>query len=105
MIAHGGQRTEPGSRIKIFRKSWIKAVTAAGYPNLLFHDLRRTAERNMAKAGLDQAMRMKISGHKTPSMSIRYNILTAADIADERTKMDDWFKNQKVQHEKQKCAG
>ena len=66
----------------------------AGYPNLLFHDLRRTAERNMTKAGMDQAMRMKISGHKTPSMSNRYNIVVAADVAEEKSKLDTWFKMQ-----------
>jgi integrase len=102
MIAHGGQRSVPGTHIKVFRKSWLKAVKVAGLPDpdLLFHDLRRTAERNMAKAGMDQAMRMKISGHKTPSMSLQYNILTAADIAAEKTKMDDWFKEQKAKTKK-----
>ena len=97
MIAHGGQRSVPGTPIRVFRKSWIKAVTAAGYPGLLFHDLRRTAERNMTKAGMDQAMRMKISGHKTPSMSLRYNIIVAADIAEERSKLDAWFRLQRDQ--------
>jgi integrase len=96
MIANGGQRSIPGTHIKVFRKSWTKAVKAAGYPSLLFHDLRRTAERNMTKAGMDQDMRMKISGHKTPSMSTRYNIVVAADVAEERKKMDDWFKQQRI---------
>jgi len=100
LIGHGGTRSIPGSAIKKFHATWSKAVKAAGFPSLLFHDLRRTAERNMAKAGMDQAMRMKISGHKTPSMSIRYNILTAADIAAEKTKMDEWFKEQKAKTKK-----
>jgi len=64
----------PGTHIGQFAKTWKTAVKAAGYPNLLFHDLRRTAERNMTKAGMGQSMRMKISGHKTANMSIRYNI-------------------------------
>jgi hypothetical protein len=48
----------------------------------------------MAKAGMDQTMRMRISGHKTPSMSTRYNIVAAEDVAEEKARMDAWFKDQ-----------
>ncbi len=94
MLSHGGRRAIPGTPIKVFKDAWAKAVKAAGYPKLLFHDMRRTAERNMAKAGMDQTMRMRISGHKTPSMSTRYNIVVAEDVAEEKARMDAWFKNQ-----------
>jgi integrase len=90
----------PGTHIGQFAKTWKSAVKAAGYPNLLFHDLRRTAERNMTKAGMDQSMRMKISGHKTANMSIRYNIVVAADVADEKSKLEQWFKEEKAAHKK-----
>lgn len=93
-------RKLPGAPIGHFAKTWKTAVEAAGYPKLLFHDLRRTAERNMTKAGMDQSMRMKISGHKTPSMSTRYNIVTAADVADGKSKLDQWFKTQKAQQKR-----
>jgi len=85
-----------GKPIGQFQKTWHTAVEAAGYPGLLFHDLRRTAERNMTKAGMDISMRMKISGHKTPAMSIRYNIVTAADVAEGSVKLEDWFKTEKA---------
>ena len=75
LISHGGLRSVPGTHIKKFYASWDHAVEAAGFPGLLFHDLRRSAARNMKKAGMDQAMRMKISGHKTASMDIRYGII------------------------------
>ena len=42
-------------------------------------DLRRTAVRNMRRAGVSQVIRMKTGGHKTDSMERRYNI---ADLED-----------------------
>jgi integrase len=63
-----------GEQIKDFRGEWKDARTRAGLPDLLIHDLRRTAVRNMRRAGVPQVMRMKISGHKTDSMERRYDI-------------------------------
>lgn len=70
-----------GSKIVDFRHGWAEAVKAAGVPDLTFHDLRRTAVRNMRRAGVPQVIRMKISGHKTDSMERRYNIVDDADLA------------------------
>jgi integrase len=70
-----------GKSITDFRTGWSKAVTAAGIPDLTFHDLRRTAVRNMRRAGVPQVVRMQISGHQTDSMERRYNIVDGEDIA------------------------
>ena len=69
-----------GQPIKSFRRAWITACEAAGVPELKFHDLRRTAVRNMRRAGVPQVVRMRISGHRTDSMERRYNIVDVDDI-------------------------
>jgi integrase len=40
-----------------------------------FHDLRHTFNTNMKKAGVDQVVIMKLTGHKTFNMFIRYSHL------------------------------
>jgi integrase len=66
--------------IRDFRKSWENLRSAAGVPALLFHDLRRTAVRNLRAAGVPEEIIMRIAGWKTSNVFKRYAIVDRADI-------------------------
>jgi integrase len=69
-----------GKPVKSFRDAWKKMVAAAGVPELTLHDLRRTAVRNMVRAGIPEKTAMMISGHRTRDVFERYNITDQRDI-------------------------
>lgn len=64
-----------GRPIGKLRRSWTRACEAAGLKGRLLHDFRRTAVRNLIRAGVQQAIAMKITGHKTDSIFRRYLIV------------------------------
>jgi len=78
-----------GKPIKDFREAWYRACKAAGVPGLWVHDLRRTAVRNLEKAGVPRSVAMKLTGHKTESVYRRYAIVSESDLAEGVKKLAD----------------
>jgi integrase len=80
------RREGPVFDITNFRREWITACVKVGlgkktgkgwyaYEGLNPHDFRRSAVKNLTDAGVDQATAMKITGHKTVAVFLRYNIV------------------------------
>lgn len=61
-------------------KSWDRGCAEAEIPGIHSHDLRRSAIRNMERAGIPRHVAMQISGHRTESVYRRYDIVVEVDI-------------------------
>ena len=69
-----------GKRLQSIRKAWANARKETGVPGAWFHDLRRSAIRNMERAGVSRSVAMKLSGHQTESVYRRYAIADSAAL-------------------------
>lgn len=76
-----------GARISEFRKSWTTACKLAGCEGLLFHDLRRSAARQLIRSGTSKDVAKVVGGWKTDSMFSRYNVTGDEDLRDAMMKV------------------
>ncbi len=77
-----------GKQVTDFRRTWRTLAKAAGMPGLIFHDLRRSAVRNMVRAGISKHVAKRISGHQTDSIFDRYDITDESDLAEAARKLE-----------------
>jgi len=70
-----------------FNKAWRDVKTAAGMPELHFHDLRHEAVSRFVEAGLSDQEVSAISGHKSMQMLKRYTHLRAEDLVSKLDKL------------------
>ncbi len=82
-----------GQAIKDFREGWEAACRRAGFEGRLFHDLRRTAVRNMELAGISRKVAMLISGHKTEDVYKRYRIVNESDLSAAAASMETYYRS------------
>jgi len=101
-----------GRKIRDFRRCWRTACKLAGLaeeieiektkdgkrimkivPLRIPHDFRRTAVRNLVRAGIHERLAMQMTGHKTRSVFERYNVTSGADLKEAAKKLDQFSKN------------
>ena len=64
-----------GQPVRCFRGAWVGACKRAGVPGRIPHDFRRTAVRNLERAGVPRSTAMAMVGHKTEAIYRRYAIV------------------------------
>ena len=73
--------TRDGGRpVKSHYKAWRRAVAEAEVPSLHLHDMRRTATRNLVRAGVPKSVAQQVTGHLDPKVFDRYNITDLVDL-------------------------
>jgi integrase len=76
-----------GQPVGLFRRAWITACRKAGIPGKIPHDFRRTAVRNLERAGVPRSAAMAMVGHKTEAIYRRYAIVDEAMLREGAEKL------------------
>lgn len=77
-----------GEPICGFRKAWATACRTAGVPGRVLHDFRRTAVRNLERAGVPRSTAMEMVGLLTEAIYRRYAIVDGVMLKEAASKLD-----------------
>ena len=66
--------------VRAWRTAWPAACRQAGVPGRLLHDCRRTAARNLVRAGVPERVAMLLTGHRSRAIFDRYHIVREEDL-------------------------
>jgi integrase len=69
-----------GVPVRQWRTALRDACRKAGVPHRMLHDCRRTAARNLIRAGVPERIAMLLTGHKTRAVFDRYNIVNEQEL-------------------------
>jgi integrase len=69
-----------GVPVREWRTALRDACRKAKVPHRLLHDCRRTAARNLIRAGVPERIAMLLTGHKTRAVFDRYNIVNEQEL-------------------------
>lgn len=86
-----------GRPVGTFYKRWRRACGEAGVSGRIPYDLRRTAARNMIRAGVPEGVVMAITGWTTRAMLDRYNISSPSDKIEAQRLLSEYLKEQAVE--------
>jgi hypothetical protein len=90
-VFHGANNRPVDNRLN----GWPDACDRAGLPGLLLLDLRRSAVRNMKRAGIQDKVATEITGHRTRSVFDRYNIVDDADLQNAGELLEQYARRRK----------
>lgn len=93
-----------GQQIRRYRTAWASAVDRAAHEERngmrvvvrselvgkLVHDLRRTAVRNLTRAGVPKVWAKKLTGHKTDAVFDRYDITEIGELREAVRRLADY---------------
>jgi len=79
-----------GVPVRKWRTALRDACRTANVPHRLLHDCRRTAARNLIRAGVPERIAMLLTGHKTRAVFDRYNIVNEQELLTARQRMADY---------------
>jgi integrase len=69
-----------GVPVRVWRTALRDACRKAHVPHRMLHDCRRTAARNLIRAGVPGRIAMLLTGHKTRAVFDRYNIVNEQEL-------------------------